>query len=153
MKVKFYDHTMEAAVRKEINKPHGDITITELESVKELYVAHFSDQGSLSSIDLLQYCTNLKKLSLLETGIRDISILSKLKKLEYLDLQDNSIEDLEPLNCLNNLVYLDLSYNPVTDMNPIGNLNKVKYLNLYETKVVEIKLDGFLELEFFGISL
>lgn len=58
MKVNFYDYTMETAIRKEINKPYGDVTITELESIEELFIGHFSDQEPLSSIDLLQYCIN-----------------------------------------------------------------------------------------------
>ena len=64
----------------------------------------------------------LKRLSLRDNGIGDVSALAGLAKLRALDLAGNVIEDVTPLAGLASLQALDLGGNRVEELSPLARL-------------------------------
>ncbi|WP_026106366.1 leucine-rich repeat domain-containing protein, partial [Clostridium saccharoperbutylacetonicum] len=151
MKVAFEDTQFENDIRKNINKLEGDITEDDLINLTELSIGHYSDEQYITSIEGIQYCENLKKLELIEIGIRDISLLKNLKKLEYLDLSNNYIKDINEIRDLNLIEYLNLSYNPIENVDVIEKLPNLKHLNLFETQAKVPKIMNPTEILSIGI--
>ena len=82
--------------------------------------------------DFLENLTNLKRLSLQEHDIYDLSRFSKLRSLEYLNLAGNEISDLSPLETLINLRELILSGtrdNRINSIYPLSNLINLEILS------------------------
>ena len=48
--------------------------------------------------------TNLEKLTLQESNVKDISAISKLRGLKYVDLSSNPIENIHPIGQLENII-------------------------------------------------
>jgi Leucine-rich repeat (LRR) protein len=88
---------IEAAIRKEISKPTGELTKADLEKVTSLDIRDrpIKDVGPLA---------NLKQLrSLILEGTReniDLTPLAKLTQLRSLDLSQGRITDISPLGGL-----------------------------------------------------
>ena len=118
--VHFPDKNLEAAVRKAINKPEGDILQTDLVGTgfTELRVI---DAG-IADLTGIEYCTDLTDLYLgrnhrkiqdvdshhHENQISDISALARLTNLEILNLERNQIGDISALAGLTHLEELIL---------------------------------------------
>ena len=92
-------HPIEAAIRKELKKPHAELTKADLEKVTRL---------GLGSCE-----------------ITDLSPLSGLTSLTALGLHGNQITDLSPLKGLTELKLLDLKYNPNLTKVEIDKLQEV----------------------------
>ncbi len=163
----FEDKNLEAAIRKEINKPEGDIFISDVRYVKELilYNNQISDitplsnfvnlevlyltKNLLSDISPLSNLTNLTTLSLSRNQISDIAPLSNLTSLNFLFLLDNQINDISPLANLTNLASLSLSENQIRDIDALGNLSKLLTLELAYNQIYNITSLANLEYLFF----
>ena len=65
----------------------------------------YSGKG-INEITGLEYMTNLEKLTLRESNVKDISAISKLRGLKYVDLTSNSIESIHPIEQLENISML-----------------------------------------------
>ena len=89
----FTDANLEAAIRKNINKPQGPIYISNLEALTTLQ----AQEGGISDLTGLEYCVNLQELYLYTNNISDISVLAGLINLEGLHLTNNNISDISPL--------------------------------------------------------
>lgn len=83
--------------RKNINEP---ITKEDLLQIKTLSI--YSGEG-INEIAGLEYMTNLEKLTLRESNVTDISVISGLRHLKYLDLSSSPIESIQPVSKLENL--------------------------------------------------
>ncbi len=128
------DQALEEAVRAELDLPTGEITVANMESLKELKA---SDSG-IASLDGLEYASNLEYLSLGKNQISDISPLADLHTLKNLHLQDNQLSDITPLEKLVNVYDLSLSNNQVSDISPLEGMAALKYLNLCENQITDI---------------
>ncbi|MFU0538671.1 leucine-rich repeat domain-containing protein, partial [Gardnerella vaginalis] len=116
-----------------------DITIADAERLDDadlsFYSHHkmFAPQTSdniITSLDGIQYFTNLKNLNLDTNGVRDLSPLSGLTNLKNLNLYHNKVSDLSPLKNLRNLEELELSSNQVSDLSPLKNLRNLEELKI-----------------------
>lgn len=161
--IEFKDSNLEKVVRTTINKMKGNILAEDLRSIKKFH----ADGKSITSLEGIEYLTNLEELSLKENNITDITPLIGLKKLKSLNLWKNSIKDITPLSNLSNLTSLDLDSNQIqsiyplkdlsnlkalrlgsnrlTDISPLANLKKLDYLCLWANRVRDIKPIGDLE--------
>ena len=76
---------IEAAIRKSLKKPTGELTKADLEKVRELYLVH--DQ--LTDVKGLEKLTKLKCLYLNQNKLTDVKGLEKFTQLKFLILDGN----------------------------------------------------------------
>ncbi|PGM95261.1 leucine-rich repeat domain-containing protein [Bacillus cereus] len=118
--------------RKNINEP---ITKEDLLQIKTLSI--YSGEG-INEIAGLEYMTNLEKLTLRESNVTDISVISKLRHLKYLDLSSNPIESIQPVSKLENLDMLFLRDNKIADLTPLSQMKKIKILDLIGNNIKDL---------------
>ncbi len=165
--VEFNDPVLEAAVREAMNKPEGDITVTEAESLRKLgydleWQREIPPETQIKDISALKYFTNLEEIELQFHAITDISPLAGLTKLKGLMLGGNQISDITPLaglqglgalsifNCgaedystLSELPYLNtlfLSYSTFSDLSVLTDLKDLQTLYIDHTQVSDVSL-------------
>lgn len=146
--VEFPSHCLELAVRKELDRPLGEITYGDLAQVERLalvgnevledpssYSYYMNDmtgdtsRGDVSDLSLLASMPNLGQVWLCRQQITDLSPLEGLP-LTTLVLCDNYIEDLSPLSSLTGLNTLWLGGNTPSDLTPLAGLTMLRDLNL-----------------------
>ncbi|GIP34479.1 leucine-rich repeat domain-containing protein [Paenibacillus sp. J2TS4] len=146
--ISFPDPYFEQTVREVINKPEGDILVSDVHGLTDLYIfereitnitgiQYFSDLRNLTThstkiedISPIQGLTKLEYLSFTDGQLVDISVLRNLKNLRSLSFQNNKIEDITPLSGLPYLNFLNLSYNHIEDISPLSNLTNLRSLYL-----------------------
>ena len=106
------DDRLEAAIRNALNKPIGDITQADMETLTTLE-NDGTQTGRIQSLEGLEYAINLKKLLLPNNNIQDISQLEYLINLEELDISylADPADDISVLRHLTKLKKLNLSDN------------------------------------------
>jgi len=126
---------IEAAIRKAVEKPTGELTQADLEKVVllPLNLKEISDLSPLSKI------AGLECLSVGGNKITNLSPLANLKKLKELFLSSNEISDLSPLAGLTKLEKLGLKSNPVTNLAPLAGLKELKYLTLRDNGLSDLR--------------
>ncbi|WJE35352.1 leucine-rich repeat domain-containing protein [Bacillus mycoides] len=118
--------------RENINEP---ITKEDLLQIKTLSI--YSGEG-INEIAGLEYMTNLEKLTLRESNVADISVISGLRHLKYLDLSSNPIESIQPVSKLENLDMLFLRDNKIADLTPLSQMKKIKILDLIGNNIKDL---------------
>ncbi|UNP82202.1 leucine-rich repeat domain-containing protein [Bacillus mycoides] len=118
--------------RKNINEP---ITKEDLLQIKTLSI--YSGEG-INEIAGLEYMTNLEKLTLRESNVTDISVISGLRHLKYLDLSSSPIESIQPVSKLENLDMLFLRDNKIADFTPLSQMKKIKILDLIGNNIKDL---------------
>ncbi|MGF9958995.1 leucine-rich repeat domain-containing protein, partial [Bacillus mycoides] len=118
--------------RKNINEP---ITKEDLLQIKTLSI--YSGEG-INEIAGLEYMTNLEKLTLRESNVTDISVISGLRHLKYLDLSSNPIESIQAVSKLENLDMLFLRDNKIADLTPLSQMKKIKILDLIGNNIKDL---------------
>lgn len=163
--IAFDDPVLEAAIRKEVGIPQGDVTDKDLAKVTTLGIERQYEEKpdpatQVHSIAVLAYCTKLTTLRLNFQNITDLSPLSNLKKLKKLEVGGNPIADITPLtnltslqelalyNCqakdyspltkLKKLTVLFLDYSTISDLTPLSGLKKLKTLGLKRTSITDV---------------
>ncbi len=154
--VSFQDPNLEAAVREALNKPDGELTtgelqtvttlsagsknITNLNGIQNLTQLNFLDLDSnqISDISPLQNLTQLTYLYLSENQISNITPLQNLTILSNLFLYDNQISNISILQNLTQLTWLFLSGNQISDISPLQNLTQLTNLGLSNNQISDI---------------
>ncbi|WP_235607475.1 leucine-rich repeat domain-containing protein, partial [Bacillus cereus] len=134
---------LDKQLQKYINKYNLDrdnvdapITKKDLLQIKTLSI--YSGKG-IREITGLEYMTNLEKLTLRESNVKDISAISKLRDLKYVDLTSNSIESIHPIEQLENINMLFLRDNKISDLTPLSKMKKIKTLDLIGNNIKDIQ--------------
>ena len=142
--VTFPDSRLEAVIRNALDKPTGDIHVSDLAALTVL-----NGYGqSIANLTGLQYCTGLTNLNLNSNQITDISQLASLTNLTLLDIQRNQITDVSPLSSLVHLTYVELDDNNITDMAPLTALVNLTELDLNYNQIVTIPdISGLTQLQ------
>ena len=142
--VTFPDSRLEAVIRNALDKPTGDIHVSDLAALTVL-----NGYGqSIANLTGLQYCTGLTNLNLNSNQITDISQLASLTNLTRLDIQGNQITDVSPLSSLVHLTYVELDDNNITDMAPLTALVNLTELDLNYNQIVTIPdISGLTQLQ------
>jgi hypothetical protein len=128
---------IEAAIRKELKKPTGELTNADLEKVTELNL--FFNQLTEVPKGLVKL-NQLTVLNLNHNKLTDVSALANLTQLEYLRLHDNQLTEIpKELENLTQLKVLYLGWNKLTEV-PKGlvKLNQLTELNLNHNKLTEV---------------
>lgn len=87
------DPVLEAGIRELIGKQQGPLTSADMEMLPT--DVDFEGDG-ISDISGLEYATNVKRLTLWNNEVTDISPLASLA-LDYLDLDNNNVSDISAL--------------------------------------------------------
>ena len=114
--------------------------ITSLEGIQyltNLTELHFGD-NSVSDISPLQNLSNLTNLSFWANSVSDISPLQNLSNLTSLSFGNNNVSDISVLQNLTNLTEVLFSGNSVSDISPVQNLSNLNYLDFYDNNVSDI---------------
>ena len=117
---------IEAAIRKKIKKPTGELTKADLKKVRGLYFVH--DQ--LTDVKGLEKLNQLTELSLVDNQLTDVKGLEKLTQLRNLWLYINQLTDVKGLEKLTQLKCLYLNKNKLTDVKGLEKLDQLKVLFL-----------------------
>ncbi|MEW5920267.1 MAG: leucine-rich repeat domain-containing protein [Bacillota bacterium] len=134
MPVEFRDVELLAAIRVKLNKPVGPLYRSELAALTEL----IASDRLIEDLSGIEYCTNLRTLSLANNHIRDISPLARLTALQRLELSYNQVSNLAPLAGLQNLSWLSINNNRVSDISALANLTGLRWLSLAGNDVSDI---------------
>ena len=135
--VNFPDPNLEAAVREKIHKPTGDIYRSDLERyTKRLSLL----ESGITDLTGLDYFINVKELRLVRNQISDLTPISNLTNLTYLDISYNPISDLSPLSNLTNIECLYTKYCNIADISPLGNLTKLERFHAHNNKISNISV-------------
>ena len=105
----------------------------------------FADLGALCGI--ISLCTELKRLTIVQCNLSDISLISQLtslKMLTYLDLRRNQIESLTPLIDLKFLRVLVISGNPISEDSLQIILANMALKELYAERCEITRLEPFI---------
>jgi len=154
----FTDPLLEKMVRAAMNKPEGDITIAEAETVTELKLGIDWQQEPVEGTQIkyisgLANFINLENLELHFHAISDISPLAGLTKLKSLSLGGNPVADIEPLSGLTNLGWLTLFNCRAQDYNPLANLTGLGALLLEYSTISDVKmLSGLTNLTWLNLA-
>ncbi|PEE65161.1 leucine-rich repeat domain-containing protein [Bacillus thuringiensis] len=121
-----------------LDRDNVDAPITKKDLLKIKTLSIYSGKG-INEITGLEYMTNLEKLTLRESNVKDISAISKLRGLKYVDLTSNSIESIHPIEQLENINMLFLRDNKISDLTPLSKMKKIKTLDLIGNNIKDIQ--------------
>ncbi len=93
------------------------------------------EKASISNLRPLQAFVNLRKLSVSDVRLTDISDVSELTLLEELKISQAPINDVAFITPLVKLKVLDLSNTGIDDLRPLSPLEELEYLNVSGTNV------------------
>ena len=133
---------IEAAIRKHLKKPTGELTKADYEKVKFLSLRGYL----LTNVTGLEKLTQLERLSLHNNKLTDLKGLEKLTKLETLDVGSNQLTNVKGLEKLTKLklLFLSASYK-LDDLNGLEKLHQLKELylrncpNLTKAQIAELQ--------------
>lgn len=132
------DENLEAAIRNHLNKPTGEITASDMETLHSLEAMGME----IDDLRGLEYAKNLSRLNLSDNLIIDLEILSDLTNLTELNLGGNQINDLRPLGGLINLSRLELWDNRITDISALASLINLTELVLRNNQISDVSVLG-----------
>ena len=129
----FPDKNLESVIRKEIEKPFGDILKSDVKKITTL-TAWEMEIKDISGIENL---TSLTNLHLDDNKITNIVSLKNLTMLTKLNLNNNEVSNIEPLKKLTKLTHLVLTRNKITNIEPLKNLKKLTNLYLRHNEITD----------------
>jgi Leucine-rich repeat (LRR) protein len=94
---------------------------------------------SLRRLPPLTGLTSLQDLSIIETGITDLSPLLELPGLTSLNLSGTPVWDLQPLARLTELRWLSLRMTNVIDLSPLAHLKHLRFLALEGIQCADLR--------------
>jgi Leucine-rich repeat (LRR) protein len=102
------DPNLDAALRRELAKPSGNLNRNDLRGLTSLR----APDSHIASLCGLEWATNLTLLYLGGNLVSDLSPLTNFSRLKTLFVYHNQLSDLSPIAGLTNLTYLDVRANP-----------------------------------------
>ncbi len=132
--VTFADPVLETAVRAEISLPTGDIRRSDLLGLTGLQA---TGKG-VADLGGIEYCPNLRFLTLTSNDIEDLTPLAGLDNLEDLNLAGNEISDITALAGLTDLVNLRLDDNLISTIPSLAALTSLQRLYVERNTLSDI---------------
>ena len=103
------NQAIERAIRSEIGKSEGELTVADLAKVTKLPAL---TEKKISNLTRLKKLPSLRLLRLSFNEINDLGPLKELEQLTVLELDSNQITDVSALMGLKQLRRLNLAWNP-----------------------------------------
>lgn len=128
----FPDPVLDSLIRAKIKKPSGTILYGDVKNIDTISRS-VVDGSNISNISGIEFCTNLKVLSLGKTNFSDLGMLKNLLSLQefvILDAGSGLITDVSSLQNLTQMQRLDLRCPILADISPLGGLTQITSLNL-----------------------
>lgn len=100
--------------------PEEPVSFDDIKALPNLTVLVLDGQGYEALPELKEF--SLKKLSLCNNGIRDVSALEDSSRLQVLWLKGNPVTEIEALSKLEELTEIDVSNTTVRDLSPLQGL-------------------------------
>jgi len=150
----FPDAGLERAIREALNKPTGEITIADLQTITELDISG----RVLVSLQGLQYATNLTKLIADHNNLTELESIRGLVNIATLDVSYNQLTSIAAASGMRRLRYFDGASNRLADIEPARNWTELEEFNIsYNRKLGEEPLDitpveNLVRLKALGIS-
>ncbi len=141
MSIDFRDAGFEAAVRRQLAKPEGSITLSDVQTVTELSLTAEDDIANLSDIS---HFSELTSLHIQDLSFDNLEFLRHLPYIEYLTIErveksdgEVSLGDYSALSSLYFLEDLKISGIPFTDLSVLSD-SALFRLFLYDTETVDL---------------
>lgn len=141
----FADPAFERKLRRQMDRPEGDIYASECAEIRELCFANWAyppdaipEEEIIFNLSDVRYFPNLVKLEIEGSAVHDLSPLAELYGLKILDAQDNKIGDLSPLSGIVDLAILKLGHNMISDLSPLAGLVNLNELSLYTNEITDV---------------
>jgi internalin A len=156
-RVAFADPALEQAVRDALEKPSGELTLTDAASLTALNAGSYGiydlrgiecftglsflnlEQNQLSELSPLGQLPALTSLGLSRNQVTDITPLASVSTLEDLWIANNTVADLTPLSKLTNLWGLGLSSNAISNLEPLRELTALTALDVSNNPFTNIE--------------
>ncbi len=152
------DLVLRVKINRELGLGNGNtspVTRAQVESLTNLNAnsnLNYSEP-KITSLEGLQYATNLNSLSFCANQVSDISVLSGLTSLTKLDFYDNQVSDISALSDLTNLQDLNFSINQVSDISVLSGLTNLKSLSFSNNQVSDLTpISGLTDLEWLSFD-
>ncbi len=127
------DKMLEQAIRKELHKPEGTITKSDMEQLTSLNAPMLG----IKDLSGIEYAVHINYVDLNDNKIADISPLEHMH-INYLDLSGNKLKNTEVLSHLIYVDQLDLSYTGISDVSFITNMKFLKRLDLAGNNIIQL---------------
>ncbi|UHP09517.1 leucine-rich repeat domain-containing protein [Listeria marthii] len=129
----------DANLRLAINQSLGQAdthepTQAEIATIETLSISGYD----VTSLEGLQYATNLKELFANHNDISDFSPISNLTGLTKLQIDETKITDTKQLINLVNLTELDISSNNLNEIDGVKNMTKLESLFAYNNNISDL---------------
>lgn len=128
------DSQLEQVIRFKLDKLEGELTVPDLERLKELN----GNDMKVKSLEGLQYAKQLTKLSLNKNQISDLTPLENLQNLEALYLEGNPISDISPISGLTYLKKIYFMGTQVSDLTPLSSMRQLVDINFNSARVKDL---------------
>ena len=109
------DPILEQWIRGRLNKPNGEITVSDWLGITEIEL----ENAGLTSLVGLENATNITRVAVYDNRITDLTPLKSLPRLRELEIGNNLISDLSPLVGLPSISYINAYNNRITDISPL----------------------------------
>lgn len=153
----FPDPYVNEAVRRAIDKPEGDLTLSDVFHITMLRIDHYDEldqynetdgnnEHFLQSTEVSGACDltgleelyNLQDLTIEEGNLQDITQLEPLVHMVSLTITSNaSLTDISPLKSMSRLRDLNLSYCGVSDLSPLATCTELQSLNICGNPIID----------------
>lgn len=159
----FTDPVFEAAAREYSGIASGELLVSDLAGLRELYIigdevyfdlpmAATSAQGSIESLDDLAYFTGLRTLWLVNQPVRSLSSLPA-GNIEYLNISGCRVSSLEGIGRLPKLRELTTDGCPIADLGDIERCLKLRSVRLVDSSILDYSpLKSLIKLTEFATS-
>jgi len=129
------------------------LSISELGSVRRLSLRN----TRISDITPIAHMKGVTSLDLGGTPITDIAPIAHVKGITSLNLRNTPITDITPLAKMTGITTLDLSNTKITDIAPIAKMTGITSLGLGGTQITDITplkaLSSIIDLDLSGITI
>ena len=141
--VSFPDKQQERAVRAALDKPEGNILLSELPGIDALY---FCGNMNLKSLDGVRFeadgTLTVNGASPIEGTVADLGVIGRMPLLEELALIRQPATDLSPLAALTQLHTLSLAGSALSTLDTLAGQGSVETLHLEHSGVRELSALG-----------
>jgi Leucine-rich repeat (LRR) protein len=133
--ITFPDTGLQAAVRRQINRPTGVIHRIDIMNMTFLD----ANGAGIESLIGLEHCTNLMVIYMSGNPlVSDLTPLAGLRKLNGLQFSNGNITDITPMDSLANLEGISLRGNPVADISTLSHLLNLHLMELSQTHITDL---------------
>ncbi len=137
-KVTFPDTKQETAVRNALNRPDGDITLSDLGGVTELHFCGTMVLEDLSDVTYLDGTYSVNSAKPITGPVSDLSVIGRMPYLAKLSLVMQPVQSLEALERLVLLNELSIAGCENTDLSTLPVLPSLQILHLEHSNVRDL---------------